>query len=592
LGRAVGEHDGSGGSAEAAAQRYRDFVEGIPIALVILRLDEPTDDRSLRVMGANPAAATLFGGTVGLGIGSRVVDLVHSVEPFLQGLADVIRLGTTLDHPFVTLPGIDGVFALRAVPLPDRCVGLALEDVTERARLAASFRHQALHDPLTGLPNRSQLNARLAVAMGPDRDGSSVDTLARTAAQDACVALLVIDLDQFKDVNDALGHAHGDRLLVVLARRLAARLRDCDTIARLGGDEFAVLLRGGGVSGAMEVAERILEMIDQPLHVDDYRFQVAASIGIAVAPDHARGPEELVQRADAAMYRAKAAGGGVAVYTPGQEGADVRRLELLADLRGAVEDDAFAIEYQPRIDLVTMQTLGVEALVRWHHPRYGLLPPSEFIRLAEVSGAIRLLTRHVTTRALAEVTALGRGRPPLTTSVNLSVRNLYDPKLLVWVRAALEDLDAPEGALCFEITERQLMHDPSAGLTALERLHDLGVRLSIDDFGTGYSSLAHLRSLPIDEVKIDRSFVADLERGDDRIVRSVIDLGHNFGMHVVAEGVESPAALEELRRLGCDSAQGFHLAEPMPVAGLAGLLPARGPRVGRTAPWEPQVTGR
>jgi diguanylate cyclase (GGDEF)-like protein/PAS domain S-box-containing protein len=579
--------------AEASVRRYRDFIEGIPIALVILRLDHPEDHRSLRVVAANPAAATLVGIPVEAALGSRIVDLLASADSFLQQLADVTRLGEPMERPFVTLRGVDGVYAVRAVPLPDQCIGVSLEDVTKRARLAESFRHQALHDPLTGLPNRSMLNARLARALGTEDDDPPPHAPPRPAAPDASVALLVIDLDQFKEVNDALGHEYGDRLLVVLARRLAGRLRDCDTIARLGGDEFAVLLRSGGEAGAREVAARILEMIDQPLHVDDYRFQVAASIGIAVAPDHAQRPDELMRRADAAMYRAKASGGGVAVYAPGQEVSDVRRLELLADLRGAVQDDAFTVEYQPRLDLATMQPVGVEALVRWHHPRHGLLPPSEFIELAEVSGTIRLLTRHVTARALADVAGLDR-IPPLPTSVNLSVRNLYDPQLVEWVRATLADLEVPEGTLCFELTESHLMDDPSVAMEVLQQLRDVGVRLSVDDFGTGYSSLAYLRELPIDEVKIDRSFVGDLERGDARIVRSVVDLGHNLGLHVVAEGVESATTLDRLRDIGCDSAQGFHIASPMSIEELATFLDRAhtGADAGSGAPWEPQVTGR
>lgn len=547
--------------AEAGLRRYSDFIEGIPIALAILRLEDTDDPRSLTIVAANPAAEALADVEPGSWYGQRLADVVPTSRSFMDKLADVVTLDQPLEHPFLQLAGVEETLALRAVPLPDRCIGVAIEDVTKRARMAESFRHQALHDPLTGLPNRALMNERLATA------------LAEAERRSEPVALLMVDLDQFKEVNDALGHEYGDRLLVELARRMARQLRHCDTIARLGGDEFAILLTtGADEEGAREVGRRLLEICEEPFQVDDYRLQVSASIGIAIAPDHATSADVLLRRADGAMYRAKGSGGGIAVHLPGQEQTNVRRLQLLADLRDAVASEAFVVHYQPRVDLATMCTVGVEALVRWDHPEHGMLLPAEFIELAEVSGAIRMLTQAVTSRATSDVAGLGGVGSSLLVSVNLSVRNLYDPTLADWVAEALEESGLPPGQLCFELTESQLMDDPSVALEALDRLRDVGVRLSVDDFGTGYSSLAYLRDLPIDEVKVDRRFVADLEHGDARIVRSVVELGHNLGLQVVAEGVESTVALEQLRDLGCDSVQGFALAPPMPIDALARFL--------------------
>ena len=546
--------------AEANVRRYADFIEGIPIALVILRLDDLADPTSFRVVAANPAADELVTLTSDASLGRRLVDLVPTDETILQRLADVVHSGTPYAQPSVQLPGVDETFSLRVVPLQDRSVGLSLEDVTKRAKVAETFRHQATHDPLTGLPNRALLHERLTHALiRADRTGDPV-------------ALLLVDLDQFKDVNDALGHEYGDGLLRELARRLTTRLRGCDTIARLGGDEFAILLTtDASRSGAEEVARRLTDLCEEPVQVAAYRLQVSASIGIALAPEHANDAETLLRRADGAMYRAKGSGGGHTVYSPGHELSSVRRLELLADLREAILSEAFIVHYQPRVDLPTMRPVGLEALVRWRHPRHGLLPPGEFIELAEVSGAIRLLTQTVTHRAPNDLPRLGIGSG-LTVSVNRSTRNLYDPSLAEWVTEVVEAAEVEPGALCFELTESQLMDDPRRASEVLHELRRAGIRFSVDDFGTGYSSLANLRDLPVDELKIDRRFVAELEGGDDRIVRSVIALGHHLGLEVVAEGVEGPDVLDRLRELGCDSAQGYHLAVPMAFDELTAYL--------------------
>jgi len=548
--------------AEDSVRRFSDFIEGVPIAMAILRLEDPDDATSLRVVISNPAAAAIVGAGDVDPTGLRVADLLPPTAPLLDRLADVARLGQPLERPFLEIGDTGEVYALRAIPLDEGCVGLALEDVTKRARLAESLRHQALHDHLTGLPNRARFNERLGGVMR------------RAQLDDQRTALLLMDLNRFKEVNDSLGHEVGDRLLVELARRLSRRLRNCDTIARLGGDEFAVLVPDiDSDATALGVAERLVELCGEPFDLGDCRLEVGASVGVAIAPGHTDDPAELLRLADAAMYRAKESGGGIVLHAEEESGdaGSATRIDLLNDLRDAVDSDALVVHYQPRIDLATLRPVGVEALVRWHHPRHGLLPPASFIELAEVSGTIELLTRVVTERATAEIHTLDPGAG-FAVNVNLSARNLRDPMLVDWVLDVLRRSKFPPGSLCFELTEPQLLEDPGATLETLHKLRHLGVRLSIDDFGTGYSSLPYLRELPVDEVKIDRRFVADLDAGDATIARSVVDLGHNLGLHVVAEGVESRRSLELLRDMGCDSAQGFHLGVPMPIDDLEHYL--------------------
>jgi predicted signal transduction protein with EAL and GGDEF domain len=354
-------------------------------------------------------------------------------------------------------------------------------------------------------------------------------------------------------------------------------MRNCDTIARLGGDEFAILLTEvRDENAALGIADRLVELCVEPFTVGEFRLQVGASVGVAIAPDHAVDAQDLLRRADSAMYRAKEAGGGIVAHSDARDSGSVTKIDLLAELTEAVGSDELVVHYQPRLSLTTMQPVGVEALVRWRHPQRGLLPPAAFLELAEVSGTIQMLTRVVTERATRDVPTLGVPAG-FGIAVNLSSRNLSDPQLEHWVADLITTSRIEPSVLCFEMTERQLMDDPGQTLEVLHRLRHLGVRLAIDDFGTGYSSMPYLRELPVDEVKIDRRFVADLEAGDDTIARSVIDLGHNLGLHVVAEGVESAAALQCLKELGCDSAQGYHLGMPMPLAELRAYLEQRRP---------------
>jgi diguanylate cyclase len=425
-------------------------------------------------------------------------------------------------------------------------------------RQAAASSHQALHDALTGLPNRDLFADRLGQAL-------------RTADRELQpAALLLLDLDRFKDVNDTLGHHHGDQLLCEVGARLQGALRQVDTVARLGGDEFAVLIPGAGAEGAAAVAGKLRTALQSPLTLDGVMLDVDASIGIAVYPDHGDDTTELLRHADVAMYAAKHAHAGFMVYDPTVDQHSPRRLALLGGLRRALERDELLLHYQPKADVQSGRVLGAEALVRWRHPEHGLLGPNEFIPLAERTGLIHPLTRWVLEAALRQAAAWHRAGHHLSMAVNVSTRCLLDHAFPDEVAERLRAWEVPAGSLVLEVTESAVMADPARALDVLGRLHDMGVRLALDDFGTGYSSMAYLKALPVDELKVDRSFVGEMvtSPSDTMIVRSTIDLGHNLGLRVVAEGVESQDAWRQLEALGCDTAQGYYLGRPMPAADL------------------------
>jgi len=352
-------------------------------------------------------------------------------------------------------------------------------------------------------------------------------------------------------------------------------LREADTVARLGGDEFAILLSTDATrSGATAVAEKIARVVERPVEIDDVSIQVGASIGIAFFPEHATDADGLARRADVAMYVAKRSNAAWAIYAPEDDRSSIRRLTLLGELRQAITANQLVLHHQPTIELSSGRVLRTEALLRWKHPQHGLMPPGEFMELAEMSGVIQPLTRWVLRESIRQVHKLTVDGEFLHVAVNISARNLYEPDLIDWLVNLLETENFPGERLTLEITESLLMDDPLLALGVLRRLKTFGISLSVDDFGTGYSSLSYLRDLPIDEIKIDQSFVASmaLPGGDDTIVRSVIDLGHNLGLAVVAEGVEDVETLVRLRDMGCDRAQGFLLSQPLPAEDLAGLL--------------------
>jgi diguanylate cyclase (GGDEF)-like protein len=422
----------------------------------------------------------------------------------------------------------------------------------ENLSLFNRLEHAAWHDELTGLANRASFNERITDALHDRAAGTKV-------------AVLLMDLDRFKEVNDTLGHHQGDRVLVGVALRLGRVLRSRATLARLGGDEFAVLLTDlVDEQEPVRVAERLRRVLAEPFVLGDLSVAIGATVGIAVCPDHGDDASTLLQRADVAMYSAKG-GDGVATYSTGNDNYSPRRLALVAELRAAIDHDQLELYYQPQADLGTGVVVGAEALLRWRHPLAGFVAPQEFVEVAERSDLMRPLTLFVLRSAIGQWRAWKNTNLDIAISVNLSVRNLVDPGLVGDLVELLRDSAMPASRLTLEITESIIMSDRT--LTVVEELAAIGVRISIDDFGTGYSSLAYLKRLPVAEVKIDQSFVLNMEsdENDQAIVHAVIDLATNLGLKVVAEGVETQAAWNMLTELGCPVAQGYLLSPPLPA---------------------------
>ena len=431
-------------------------------------------------------------------------------------------------------------------------------DVTETKRQTAALQYQALHDALTELPNRSLLSDRIRQNI----------LLAQREHHE--LALLVMDLDRFKDINDTLGHQYGDKVLQEVSTRMRAALRESDTIARLGGDEFAILLPNTNLNQAKGLADKLLQIVDEPFLIGEQVLHVGGSIGITLYPQHGEDEVALLQRADVAMYVAKRGHLGSAVYDPSADQHSLRNLALLGELRGAIERDQLLLHFQPKVNLKTGKVYGVESLVRWQHPRHGFMHPDEFVPLAEQTGLIAPLSQWALKEGLKTCSQFCEGLP-LDVAVNLSVRNLQDPRFPSKVAHLLEEYCSDPSRLRLEITETAIMADPGRALDVLNRLSAMGVKLSIDDFGTGYSSLAHLKQMPVDELKIDKSFVTGMleDESDAMIVRSVIDLAHNIGITVVAEGVETEEIYNRLKEMGCDAVQGYYMSKPVSADDLA-----------------------
>jgi diguanylate cyclase (GGDEF)-like protein len=441
--------------------------------------------------------------------------------------------------------------------------GVALQN----GRLVDMLRHEALHDALTGLPNRVALQRRLTTALEEVADGTSTGA-----------AVMILDLDDFKEVNETLGHEQGDLLLTEVGARLSATVGTGATVARLGGDEFAVLLTGrADEERAVQVGRRLLRSLEQPILLDGLEVAVSGSLGIALAPAHAADTAALLKRADMAMYDAKTSARRLRVFEPELDTDNPRRLTLVAELRSALQHGELIVHVQPKTRLGSGEVAGVEALARWRHPTLGDIPPDEFIPVAERSGLIGPLTTRVLDATLAGYAQWRAAGHDLGVAVNLSARSLHDPDLVEEVGRLLRRHDVPPSRLTLEVTESAVMTDPARAVALLHQLRDLGVRLSVDDFGTGYSSLSYLKRLPVHEVKIDRSFVTTLGRDaeDLPIVRAIVDLGRHMGLEVVAEGVEDARTLDLLDSIGCDLAQGWHLSRPLPLDGLLPWLRGR-----------------
>ena len=422
------------------------------------------------------------------------------------------------------------------------------------------IRQLAYWDPLTSLPNRAQFMETASELLNSSRSRG-----------EPC-AILMLDMDRFKLINDVMGHAFGDRVLKKMAARLdASVLRKGDVVARLSGDEFAFCLPGLNATEATELAHRVLTALERPLSLDDQTIDVSASIGLTISPDHGEDPGLLLSRAEVAMYAAKERRLGMSLYEPRLDSSSAYSLSLLTELRTAVDSHQLQLYLQPKVRLADGEVIGAEALVRWEHPERGLVQPMQFVPFAEQSGFVRVLTLWMIEQTARYAASIASAWPAMKFGVNLSAQDLMDQDFAHKVQDLTARSHVDPSRLTLEITESSIMEDPERSLQTLLKLRALGLRLSIDDFGTGYSSLAYLKRLPLDELKIDRSFVMSMQTdpADAKIVRSTIDLAHNLGLSVVAEGIDSPEAFALLRDLGCDEGQGYRLARPMPAAYFA-----------------------
>ena len=440
---------------------------------------------------------------------------------------------------------------------PTRLAG-SLTDITERKQFVNKIHHQALHDTLTGLPNRALLEDRLQNALN----------VAQRHSND--VTVLMMDLDRFKEINDTLGHPVGDALLKEVAQRIQSVIRNDDTLSRFGGDEFVMVLPQTSTEQAMVVISKIMSAFQSHFCLDGNDLIVQGSIGAAVFPKDGTDAETLIKRADVAMYIAKRERLGYSFYDMNSDQHSPSRLALISELHHAIHSGQLLLWYQPKLDLRSGNLYGVEALVRWQHPERGMISPQEFIPLAEECGLIIPLTIWVLGNALYQHDVWRQAGLEIAIAINLSTRSIHDLTFPDQVLQHLHTWNVEPRWLELEITESAVMSDPTQALQVLNRLDAMGVQLSIDDFGTGYSSLAYLKRLPVDEVKIDRSFILDIAQDQSSlaIVRAMIDLGHHLDITVIAEGVETRETLDMLRMLGCDAIQGYYVSKPQPAENI------------------------
>ena len=554
----------------ASEERFRSLVQYASDLISILapdgvvRYESPSHQR---VLGLEPEEHA----------GRSLLDLVHpedrhAVEESLRRLLEREGEVVTFEHRLRHRDGSWRVLESTASNLlaQPAVAGIVLNshDITDRKRAEEKLLHDALHDELTGLPNRALFMDRLRQSMERSR-----------REPERMTAVLFLDLDQFKIVNDSLGHLVGDELLVQIAGTLSTALRPSDTIARVGGDEFAILLEGGrDVSDAVRVADRIHERLVAPINLGGHEVFVTASIGIAVHTPEYERPEDLLRDADTAMYRAKSSGRAChVVFNRVMHRFVMARLQLETDLRRAVERGQMRLRYQPFFDLATGEVVGFEALLRWHHPKRGLLPPDEFLAAAEDTGLIVPIGRFVLMEACRQIRELQVKHPelrPLKLSVNLSNRQFFQSELFDYIEEALASSGLDPRCLGLEITEGVIIRHADSAASRFSRLKSLGVQLYLDDFGKGYSSLNYLHRFPMDILKIDRSFVSRIEEaeGNLAIVRAIVTLAHQLGMEVVAEGIQTAEQREKLRQLGCEYGQGHFLSEPVPADRAESLL--------------------
>jgi diguanylate cyclase (GGDEF)-like protein len=519
---------------------------------------------SLAPLRARATRHSVIGAAIAIAANLLAVLLSSWLQSGRIDLASVIAANQTNPALWLlyAMPFVFAVWGQYVGVLMARDMGAIVTDHTRELRektaeLEHKAAHDATHDNLTDLPNRILLRDRLDQAL-------------RGAARSQLpLALLVLDLNRFKDINDTLGHHAGDRLLKQVAVRLREVVRGSDTLARLGGDEFALLLPALAAENDVEqVVHKIERVFATPFAVAEMKLEVSASVGIALAPRHGTDVDTLMQRADVAMYAAKEERRSYHVYDTRMDRHSSKRLSLLTQLRQAIARDEMVLHFQPKVHAATGTPCGAEALVRWQHPDFGTVPPDEFIQLAEQTGLIQELARWVLRNALMQAASWIEAGHDLGIAVNISPATLLDPEFPDFIAGLCAAHRVPHGTLTLEVTESSLLREPELALGILKRLAELGCAISIDDFGTGYSSLGYLKKMPATELKIDQSFVFEMlnDASDAAIVRATIDLAHTLGMRVVAEGVENERVACALRALGCDILQGFHFARPLPAA--------------------------
>jgi diguanylate cyclase (GGDEF)-like protein/PAS domain S-box-containing protein len=512
-----------------------------------------TLDSSTVVRTANPAAHAMFGAAENALIGTHLDSFAPQLSAILKAPHDVV---STLSRALTRADGSRVAVEVSKAELrweQDVITTLTLRDVTLQHNREAELRHLAMHDALTGLPNRAFLAER-------------IDTAFRDRGGQGSIALLMLDLDGFKEVNDTLGHSMGDALMRELGVRLA-QLADVERhVARVGGDEFAVLCNVADSSEVAELAQQLVLLVEDPIVIKGIPVSLGTSIGVALSPEHAADGESLLKHADVALYLAKRKKTGIEFYDPSTDTNSPRRLEMLTLLRAAVSRNELMLHYQPKVALASGDVTEVEALCRWDSPVLGPVAPSEFIGLAEASDIIRSLTEWTIHQALVDCREWHDQGVNLQVAVNLSARHMQDAHLPRWLESVFRTTGTRPQWLELEITESAIMMDPERAARILHALRELGVLISIDDFGTGYSSLAYLRTLAVDRLKIDRSFIAGIDQGEREqiIVESTIKLAHGLGLSAVAEGIETQSQYSILRSLGCDIGQGYLIAKPMP----------------------------
>jgi len=553
--RDISEREKQSRALDQARRRFHQAFESAPTGMALVRLDDG------RIVDANESLAEMLDRDANELVGCTLREFTHpddvrAAQPHRARLELGIVDSFRIDQRYRRRDGNYVWARTRVSTTEDDGVMLAIthiEDVTEQRRAAAQLRYAARHDELTGLPNRSYLMHLLH------------DRLATADLNQ--VAVLFVDLDQFKMINDSLGHEVGDELLQAVSERLRATLRDDDVLARFGGDEFIVVMGGP----PLDVAERLRRAVHAPVVVDEHELFVTASIGYSTNHEHGMTPNDLLRDADAAMYRAKARGRDcVEAFEAGGHEQGVQALRTVGELRRGIERGEIVPYFQPIVDLGSGRVLGYEVLARWLHPDRGLLPPAEFLALAEESGLLIDLGTRILRDSLAQLAQwreAGHSFADCSLSVNVGTRQLIDPNFYDVVAEALAETGVDADSLWLEITETALLADVKAATVALRELRSLGLHLSVDDFGTGYSSLTYLKRFPVEAIKIDRSFVAGLglEAEDTTIVEAVVKLGQALGLNVVAEGIESPLQLSRLREIDCDRGQGYLFGRPRPA---------------------------